>query len=461
MRVASVLRAAIVFFSWWPLVAVAQSDSAEVPSDADSSPQLPAGGVVVEKDQVRAYRSLLLDEVYQLVGRGEFAFVAAKAPQFVERFRDSAAAAENLGISASGEVVPAPLTPIRGLLFAQGGSTAHSVATNESDSAFRLLWNTTTSLWRHGYAKADLSLVLFREGLSGGRQVRWQLERMYPAALGKYPGTLTPLFREKISASLPAVLDGLRWLTIRSLGVTPDYLWAASPITGNVRQMTGSNRGDEVFSGAFAPDDLFVWSGKVELVKPQRLTEQTLLVPFVTQVLARNSGDATCESRAPQSGALLELNQTTNRFAQARGWVPTNVTMAPRQVVRIDLTLSDPLSADASMTVIIDRESQLPVYKIVWGRDGRVRTLVMGVVGAISREGAFQPLTVGHILVRPLNDERAVLMLDTLTTCRSLPTGVTFLDFDPSRIGHHSSPAGAQRTPSSAATGISTEEALD
>jgi hypothetical protein len=420
-----------------PVSVNAAPQPVEVPSGVGPLPDISTGPVVVDNDGVRLYRAVLPEPLFDLVAQGEFVFSAVKTPQFVERFSDAPVAGEQSHrVSDSGAIAPAPRNP-RGPLFAQqgAGGGGEPQSAGVAERVYKTLWNSTSSLWRHGYAKADLSLVIFKESIATGRQVRWRIERIYPAALGSYPGTLQPLFREKISAVLPAVLEGLRWLTIRSVGSTDDYVWVASPITGGVRQMTGSNRADDLFSGAFSPDDLFVWSGKVELVQPQRVSSQVLLVPFVSRPLGRTSGDGVCENRSPQPGPLLELNHASRRFPQARGWVPTNAMMAPRRVTQVDLSSRDPLSPDVAVSLFFDEEAGLPVYKIVWGRNGRVRSFVIGIIGAFSVGSNFQPLPLAQVVVHPHSSERSVMTVDTLTTCKALPAGVSYNDFDPAGLG--------------------------
>lgn len=451
-----------LFLVPFPVNAVPQL--VEVPSGVGPLPDISTGPVIVDKDGVRLYRAVLPEPLFDLVAQGDFVFSAVKTPQFVERFSDAPLAGEkSYRVSNSGDIAPVPGKP-RGPFFAQEGAGVgeEPQSSGFAERAFKTLWNSTASLWRHGYAKADLSLVIFKESIATGRQVRWRMERIYPAALGSYPGTLQPLFREKISAVLPAVLEGLRWLTIRSVGPTDDYVWVASPITGSVRQMTGSNRADDLFSGAFSPDDLFIWSGKVELVQPQKVTSQVMLVPFVARPLGRASGDGVCENRAPQPGPILELNHASRRYPQARGWVPTNVMMAPRRVLQIDLSSRDPLSPDVAASLFFDQDSGLPVYKIVWGRNGRVRSFVIGIIGAISAGSSFQPLPLAQVMVRPQTSERSVMTVDTLTTCNALPSGVSYNDFDPAGIG--SKVAAQSATPAAFAANaapVEEEEAND
>lgn len=440
-----------------PSSARAAPQVVEVPSSVGSLPDISAGSVTVDKENVRLYRGVLPEPLFDLVSQGELVFSAAKSLQFAERFVDPFVGSDKqYRVSEAGELIPAPEKP-RGIFFASEGVDSAQQGLGVSERAYRALWNSTAGLWRHGFVKTDLSLVIFKESLATGRQVKWRVERIYPAGLGQYPGTLTPLFREKISAIQPALLEGMRWLTIRSVGRTDDYVWAASPITGSVRQMTGSNRADDLFTGAFAADDLFVWSGKVELVQPQRVTSQVMLVPFITRVLTRSSGDAVCENRASQEGPLLDLNQASRRYAEARGWVPTNVLMAPRRVTQVDIASRDPLAPDGSVSLFIDEQSGVPVYKIVWGRNARMQSFVIGVMGAISVGSAFQPLPLAQIIVRPLAGERAVLSLDSFTTCSAMPTGVSYNDFDPVGLSAKRNSA----TPSTATRAAQVDDAED
>jgi hypothetical protein len=244
------------------------------------------------------------------------------------------------------------------------------------------------------------------------------------------------MFREKISALNPQPLLGLTWLTLRFLGSVNDYMWAASPINGQVRQMTGSNRADTIFMGAFSPDDLFVWSGKVEGVEPTSVRLVKMLVPVVEgNATAQPSNNGICGTTDFAKSSPIDLNLGTERFADLPGWIPTNVRMTLRPLWRIEMMSRDPFSLDARQTLYVDAETMLPVYRVVWEQDGRMRKFVMGIFGKVSTTESNGVGWRGQIMLVPGAATRAVLTLQRLEACTQLIPGKNLIDFDPSKIG--------------------------
>jgi hypothetical protein len=284
--------------------------------------------------------------------------------------------------------------------------------------------------------------------MNDGKRVDLSISRIYPPALVQSPGTLKPMFREKISALTPQPLVGLTWLTLRFLGASPDYMWAASPINGQVRQMTGSNRSDAIFTGAFSPDDLFVWSGKVEGVEPTSVKLVKMLVPVVEGGAApQPTNNDTCGSTDLSKASPIDLNVSTRRFAELPGWVPTNVRMMLRSLWRIEMVTRDPFSLDARQTLYVDAETMLPVYKVIWEQDGRMKRFVMGMLGRVATREGSAPGWRGQMMIVPGTASRSVLTLQRIESCAQLIPGRGIIDFDPSSIGAKATKAKGTPTP--------------
>jgi hypothetical protein len=318
------------------------------------------------------------------------------------------------------------------------------------------LWNTTTLQWKRKSFAATTSVVTFAAGSDEGKRVEFSVKRIYPPSLGQSPGTLKPMFREKISATSPQPLLGLTWLTLRFLGATPDYLWAASPSTGQVRQLTGSNRADSIFTGSFSPDDLFVWSGKVEGVEPTSVRLVKMLIPIVEgAATVQNANDQVCGIADFSKVSPITLNLSSQRFSDLPSWVPTNVRMTLRHLWRIEMMTKDPFSLDARQTLYVDADTMLPVYRVVWEQDGRMKKFVMGIVGNVATREGSEPGWRGEILLAPGTGTRSVITLQKLETCSQLIPGKAIIDFDPSTIGSKTERAGPAKetpTPSPAAS---------
>jgi hypothetical protein len=279
------------------------------------------------------------------------------------------------------------------------------------------------------------SVYIFPEARTAPHKLDFQLERIHPLSLGGAPGTLLPVFREKISARKPSAIQSLSWLTLRFFGEGEDFVWVASPVNRRIRQMTSSNRSDAIFTGMFSPDDLLVWSGKVELVEPLKVTQVPLLVPLVEAREAAPTKAESCLTRTFVGDAAMTLNHQSKRFASSAAWVPTNVIMALRSVWRIDLSSRDPFSNESQQALFIDQQSGLPVYQIVWDQSGRLRKVAIGFIRSLAAQGGDQELIIaGQAIVSGNEERRLVVLSDTLTSCGTYAPGTSLQDFDPSNF---------------------------
>jgi hypothetical protein len=226
---------------------------------------------------------------------------------------------------------------------------------------------------------------------------------------------------------------------LRYFGSLEDFVWGSSPVINQTRQLTGSNRSDQIFSGIFAPDDLFVWSGKVELVEPSGLKLVPLLVPIFEvkgDPVVRDSGVDGCIGRVFSNRGAIDLNYQNERFKGAGPWVPANTVMALRWVWRIDLAGRDPFSLDARQTLYIDRDTGLPVYRVVWDHGGRLRKVVIGIVRALDIDDQrAEPFLGGEVIIHGSGAGRLVLLVDRLNQCMRYPgSSVSIDDFDPGQF---------------------------
>jgi hypothetical protein len=407
------------------------------PEDSGPLPDLQAGaktGALVTKGYIDKDRSIIPPELADLVDRNEFAFEAVLRPRSGDLLGDAQSAnSSTYSVDDKGVLAPSPVSA-SGLFFSVPQSEGEYF--DPKSFGWRILWNTTVAQWRLKSFTGTTSLVTFGAGTNEGKRVDFSVSRIYPPALGQSPGTLKPMFREKISALSPQPLLGLTWLTLRFLGSVNDYMWAASPINGQVRQMTGSNRADSIFTGAFSPDDLFVWSGKVEGVEPTSVRLVKMLVPVVEgNSTAQPTNNGICGVTDFTKSSPIDLNLATERFANLPGWIPTNVRMTLRALWRIEMMSRDPFSLDARQTLYVDADTMLPVYRVVWEQDGRMRKFIMGIVGKVPTNERNAPGWRGQIMLVPGAATRAVLTLQRLETCTQLIPGKSVIDFDPSKIG--------------------------
>lgn len=433
-----------------PLDTSSGTSPLEAPSGTGPLPDLQAGaksGALVTKGHIDKYRTILPPELAELLDRNEFAFEAVLRPKSADLLGDSGPApSTTYSVDDKGEISPAPVSvsaPLFGIVQSEEESLKQKL------EGWKILWNTTVAQWKLKSMSASMSLVTFGSGSDDGKRIDFTVSRIYPPALGQSPGTLKPMFREKISAVSPQPLLGLTWLTLRFLGTVGDYMWAASPINGDVRQMTGSNRGDVIFNGAFSPDDLFVWSGKVEGVEPTSVKLVKMLIPVVDGgATVQSTNNEICGAADFSKTSPVTLNLSSERFADLPGWVPTNVRMTLRNLWRVEMMSRDPFSPDARQILYVDADTMLPVYRVVWEQDGRMRRFIMGILGQVPTSAGTSPGWRSQIMLSPSTGGRAVLTLQRLETCSQLIAGKNIIDFDPSTIGSKSAKSAKNKTSS-------------
>lgn len=419
----------------------------ELPKGAGPLPDLSKGakaGAVVTAQHAHLYRMLLPPELAPMLDRGEFAFEAVGAPRepgrfVVPQFNSNAGvtvtSSGNIHDPSGGKAMVSPLF-----------EPPRSVSGDPSQVAYRILWNVASSLWRHGSCTVSSSVFMFKGPAESPHKLEFDVERVHPRKIGEVSGTLEPIFRERISARKPGVIQNLSWLSLRFFGSGEDFVWAASPVIRQIRQMTGSNRSDAMFTGMFSPDDLLGWSGKVELVEPSAIALIPILVPILEDTSAQAEVRDSCTNWSLRGDSGITLNHQSSRFKGAGAWIPTNTVMALRSVWRIDLASRDPFSLDARQTLYVDRDSGLPVYRVVWDDAGRLRKLALGILRSLHREGAPpEPMVAGQLLVHGTGVGRLVITNDLFSVCSGYHPGRTKGDFDPSTFVRFAVPAQGQQ----------------
>jgi hypothetical protein len=89
----------------------------------------------------------------------------------------------------------------------------------------------------------------------------------------------------------------------------------------------------------------------------------------------------------------------------------------------------------------------LPVYRVIWEQDGRMKKFVMGILGRVPTREGNGPGWRGQMMIVPGAASRSVLTLQRLETCSQLIPGINIIDFDPSSIGTKSSKVKGTPTP--------------
>ena len=393
-----------------------------------------AAGVAVTAPYAEKYRGVLPPEVGDLLARGELAFEAALRPkqpiELPKAWSLTSGKSEEL---QSNGAISASFGPTQG--FPYPNPSVNEATRDPQRFGAALLWNAATIPWSAKYLEVTGKLRAFNDRRASPREVSFNVARLYPRSFGVSPGKLRPLFRERISFDQPALLKGLSWLSLRFVGNQEDYLWSASPTTRTVRQMTGSNRSDRVFARGFAPEDLWVWSGKIESLSIKAVSSHPMLVPVVEAPLERQQiGDKDCVKQQSVKGGELLLGQEHRRIAQAPNWVPSNSLWVLRHVWRIDVTNRDPFSLDARQSIYLDAATMSPVYSISWDQAGALRKIIIGILGAGARDGSELPVWRGQILFTVGQAGASLVEVQSVTRCAALTNGIRVADFDPKAL---------------------------
>lgn len=441
------------------LLAVVTNAWAQDPSSSDV-PALPDGvaalpepgsgadiGVVISSDNSAIYKKLIIPEIYALVRTSALSIDAARRLRYAWRLDDewqrvsSSLAAQNTTIDAEGSI-GSTFTLQRGLVF--GGGAELGADLSSAALAEKVAWNVQSMWWAQGLLDANFRLQWLKDNRVT-RRALGHLTRVYPQLLDNREKS-EQLFREQVEFTYPDFLSGLSWLTFRFKGKDEDLVWAASPVSKKVRQLTGSNRADSLITSGVSVDDLLVWSGKVSAVKPRFDKSVVALAPFGAVDIQDSSTtpepcygvESESQPGADFSAALGSgvWNAETKRFASAAGWTPTKAIFVPRELWRIELSSKDPYALYGRQVLYVDRYMQLPVYKIVFDRAGRLWKTIIGGFGlAASSDRSFKfPYPSFLVVVDHQAKSEYVLDFPRYRTCRAYPPDIALDSFDPRKL---------------------------
>ena len=259
-----------------------------------------------------------------------------------------------------------------------------------------------------------------------------------PTALGQ-PGDL--FVQELFHLYAPPVVYGYSQIGWRYRGPEEDRYWMHSPILGATRELLQSNRSDSILGSGLSLDDLSVWSTKPQSVHAKVVAEKVLLLPFSalnyyrmemqpaaglpSAKLGQPSAEAapkpesvlTARGFHQRSDGTLSMvlwNADTKQFAQFPPWVPTTVFFVPRKVWILELAPKDPYYSVGREILIVDQESQLPFYKLVYDRFGEYRKTILGGWGlAQARDGRVR-FPFSTFIMAVDRDSQSTTVLTTL-----------------------------------------------
>ena len=235
---------------------------------------------------------------------------------------------------------------------------------------------------------------------------------------------LWTLLRQDVLQLLsPPVVFGYSVITWRHPRAVEDEVWIHSPVIDRNRHVLSANRGDRLLDGVLSYDDLFVSGAKVQSVFARVVEEKVLLVPFPSltpyqleqERVLRTENPATSGGTAPRpemsgrespdrfediwtvrgrhtrptEGPVMTLwNFEAQRGSPLAAWVPVTVYFIPRRVWIIEFSAKDPFYPAGRQVLVVDQDSMLPVYKIIYNQKGDYdRTIIGGWILARDKSG--------------------------------------------------------------------------
>jgi len=420
------------------------TDPAETEILPNDVPPLPDGAsgspVTINSANVAAWKSLLVPELMATVRAGELALVARKELGYRWRIDDAWEAqsrrngAEHTLALVDGSTALRADVPVN---YGYPFGSESEVLTKSSPGIVgaRVAWNAHGAWWGFGSLAGDFETTWLKKGRPI-RIVRGRFLRAYPASLGAEPSA--QIFREKIGFHSPEAIAGLTWLTYRFLGSDEDVVWFYSPALGKARQLTGSNRADALARGAVSADDLFVWSGKVELVDAVADRSVVGLTPFPGLELGGIGAGQSAGCFLPGHGSGGEdrgasaLSSTVVDPAAILG----GATFVPRRLWRVELTSNDPYSLYGRQVLYVDKASMLPVYKFVYNRSGQLWKTVIGSFGLATAADRLVRIPFPHsqVVIDHVREETNVINFADFEVCRKPTTQTASAMFDPRKL---------------------------
>jgi hypothetical protein len=308
----------------------------------------------------------------------------------------------------------------------------------QKDLAKKILWNGAAVWAAAPVFSSEFEFHWLRES-KPERTLHGELVRMYPAALPETKQQ-SQFFRELVRFTAPSVLKDLSWLSFRFLGTEEDVLWVFSPSIQKLRQLTGTNRSDPFLTSAVTPEELFVWSGKIESEDAVVEREQVGFVPLLrnpagTTVL--QNGCRRVDRSAIVDGQMTSRwNFDASRFPQGAGWLPAMTVFVPRPLWRIELNSQDPFRLYGRQVVYVDQTSMLPMYKFVYDRLGHLWKTVIGAYGFMDSgaENVRRPYPAYVIVIDHAKKRSFIIDFAVVTLCDTPTAGLELSDLEPKRF---------------------------
>ncbi len=380
---------------------------------------------LVHSSNLNEYADLIVPELYNAVKQGSLVMnYSTKLPyelkySWEENGSDSIKLKKDGSLERQGKIED-------GLLF-----SPQSLNKKQDNAASKVLWNIQSENWSKPLQHYNFSIrVLEDEKIT--RELKGDVTRLYNWRLSENDAT-GQLFREVISFQQPEIIKKYTWLTFRFFDKTEDVLWVYSPAIGKVRELTGSNRSDSIAS-TISADDFMLWSGKVELVNPQKMKRRTSLIPIGAAAALQPQKDGclmVADTQSSKQDLQMRWNYGSRKYAQGASWLPTDAVYIKRPLWRLDLQSQDPYSLYGHQVLYVDAETMLPIYKFVYDRAGVFWKSVIMIYGFAANKDGERLAYPSEELVVDMKSNH-VIMMDYLDVsyCKELPKDFDLSIFD-------------------------------
>lgn len=408
------------------------------------------GGVTINSTNLESFRSVIVPELLPLFREGQLEIDAGHMKTDLSIGSNWAlepTAGATMLLSAGGS--RAGVKFVDGFLF--GDSKSINEENDPKVKAQKILWNGLGVWASERILGTGFEFSWIKDG-KPFRTLKGEFSRIFPVTLGDAKQA-AQLFRELIRFTSPAVLADLSWLTFQFLGNDEDILWVFSPANKKVRQLTGTNRSDPLLRSSVTPEDVLVWSGKVELVDVRVEREMNALIPRLRQEIPSTLTDKGCSAldrAAAVAGRMTSRwNFDANRYAHGGPWVPVSSVLSPAKLWRVEVNSQDPFTAYGRQVLYVEQDSMLPMYKFVYNSSGRLWKSVIGAYGYLSGANAAprRPYPAYTIVIDHLKGETYILDFSRVLRCADPVPSLDLGDFDPKRFGELSKPSGLPAIP--------------
>lgn len=393
------LRALLVLWCLRLAVAPAAAQPVELPADVPVfASSLSEGETMIDAESVDQFSPIVLPALEHLVKRAAMPLPAIRELPFSDH-RDLLWASQEESGSTS---TPFPFPTVRD--------------DSDADRALRIMRN-GEAFWQNPPAfEAAMSYYRYRDGYEPNAL---HLNLIRSSTTQQQPYTAGQLFRELISFDMPPGILPLQFLTIRFGDTTSDRVWEHSGPSG-VRSLEPWLRQERAAGGLFVLDDLFVHAASPAAYDYGEVLSAIQLVPFSGISQQQFTEDPNGCVTMTQDRQIPQFNTFSKRFARANGWTPTELVFVPRRVFVIKAFPKSPHPGEAESTIVVDRETMLPVMKVVRSDSGSLLRVVLGGMTLVrTKAGLVLPFVRQVVAITGGAREVDAISFDEVRRCGS------------------------------------------